>query len=47
MFIAKCVFENSYGYSKPCSYKINQSKTTLRPNDYVVVTKAAVIRGAH
>ncbi len=40
MFIARCVFENSYGYSKPYSYKINQEqRLALRPNDYVVVTK--------
>lgn len=41
MYIARCVFEQNYGYSKTYDYKINQTqRMTLRVGDNVVVTRA-------
>jgi len=40
MYIARCMFENAYGFSKPYSYKINQKqRMTLKTGDNVIVTR--------
>lgn len=40
MYIAKCMFENAYGFSKTYDYKINQKqRLALKRGDNVIVTR--------
>ena len=40
MYIARCMFENAYGFSKTYDYKINQKqRLTLKRGDNVIVTR--------
>ena len=40
MYVARCMFENAYGFSKTYDYKINQKqRLALKRGDNVIVTR--------